>query len=217
MLAGTKPSYHLREAGYDSQAARLYPVVYLLHGQGSTDDQWIDMGIDTTADRLQATAEISPLMIVMPLEVDAAMPENTNFGQVVSTVLVQWIDSHYLTRADRADRAIGGLSRGASWAMRLGLMYWQTFGAIGAHSFAEFFGDGYWIPKWLAAIPPDAYPRIYLDIGNKDPGLPLVQDYEVYLTGQGIPHEFHMFLGYHDEIYWQGHLEDYLRWYTADW
>jgi hypothetical protein len=26
-----------------------------------------------------------------------------------------------------------------------------------------------------------------------------------------------MFSGYHEEAYWQAHVEDYLRWYTAGW
>jgi len=201
--------------GYDSQAARRYPVLYLLHGQGSTDDQWVRLGINTAADRLIETGEISPLIIVMPYEVNSPIPEQTNFGQAVVTVLVPWIDAHYLTQADRAERAIGGLSRGAAWAVRLGLIYWQTFGAIGAHSYPMFYGDGPLMPKWLAAIPPESYPRIYLDIGKSDPGLQTVQDFEAYLTDQGIPHEFHMYTGYHAESYWQAHLEDYLRWYAA--
>jgi len=32
-----------------------------------------------------------------------------------------------------------------------------------------------------------------------------------------IPHEWHLFTGYHEEAYWQSHLEQYLRWYTQDW
>ncbi len=203
--------------GYDSQAARRYPVAYLLHGQDSTDDQWVRLGINTVADRMIESGEIPPLIIVMPYEVDAPLPAQSNFGQALVSVLVPWIDAHYLTQADRAGRAIGGLSRGAAWAVHLGLSDWQTFGAIGAHSFPMFYGDDSLIPQWLAAIPPASYPRIYLDIGKSDPGLQLVQDFEAYLTKQGIPHEFHLFNGYHDENYWRAHLEGYLRWYTAGW
>jgi enterochelin esterase-like enzyme len=203
--------------GYDSQAARRYPVLFLLHGQGSTDDQWVHLGINAAADRLIEAGEISPMIIVMPYEVDSPVPEQTNFGQAVVSVLVPWIDAHYLTQAERAERAIGGLSRGAAWAMRLGLIYWQIFGAIGAHSYPMFYGDGPLIPKWLAAIPPESYPRIYLDVGKSDPGIQVVQDFEAYLTDQGIPHEFHMYTGYHEESYWQTHLDDYLRWYANGW
>ena len=203
--------------GYDSQSAHRYPVLYLLHGQGSTNDQWVRLGITTTADRLIGAGSIAPMLIVMPYEADAVMPEQTNFGEAVVSVLVPWIDAHYPTQADRVARAIGGLSRGAAWAVRLGLMDWQTFGAIGAHSFPEFYGDGTLIPEWLAAIPPASYPRFYLDIGRSDPGIQLVVDFEAYLTAQGIPHEFHMYTGYHEENYWQTHLEYYLRWYAAGW
>ncbi len=203
--------------GYDPQGEQRYPVLYLLHGQDSEADQWIKMGITTTADVLIENHLISPLIIVMPHETNSLIPEQTNFGEAVSTALVSWIDTHYLTQADREGRAIGGLSRGAAWAMRLGLIYWQTYGAIGAHSFPMFYGDGVLIPKWLAAIPPESYPRIYMDIGKGDEGRPLVQEFEASLTDLGVPHEFHLFLGYHEEAYWQAHLEDYLYWYTAAW
>jgi enterochelin esterase-like enzyme len=203
--------------GYDSLSDRRYPVLYLLHGQGSTDDQWVRLGINTAADRLIETGAIAPLIIVMPYELNSLPPDQTNFGQAVATELVPWIDAHYLTRTERVERAIGGLSRGASWAMRLGLVYWQTFGVIGAHSYPMFYGDGVQIPKWLAAIPPASYPRIYLDIGKGDEGIQLVRDFEAYLTDQGIPHVFHLYTGYHEENYWQSHLDDYLRWYTMGW
>ena len=45
--------------------------------------------------------------------------------------LVPYVDTHYNTCAERDCRAIGGLSRGAQWALRIGLAEWQTFGAIG--------------------------------------------------------------------------------------
>jgi enterochelin esterase-like enzyme len=175
------------------------------------------LGIATTADRLIGQAEISPLIIVMPNEVGSSLPDQTNYGEAIATDLVTWIDTNYRTLTNRSDRAIGGLSRGASWSVRLGLIYWQTFGSIGAHSYPMFYGDNSKIPEWLEAIPPDSYPRIYLDIGAKDPGLQLVLKFEDFLTQQNIPHEFHLNIGYHEEDYWKAHIEEYLLWYTANW
>jgi enterochelin esterase-like enzyme len=203
--------------GYDTQRYKRYPVLYLLHGVGYTDDQWLRLGIATTADRLISQAEISPLIIVMPNEEGSSLPDQTSFGEAVATDLVDWIDSNYRTLTNRSDRAIGGLSRGASWSVRLGLIYWQTFGSIGAHSYPMFYGDNSQIPDWLEAIPSDSYPRIYLDIGAKDPGLQVVLKFEDYLTQQNIPHEFHLNIGYHEEGYWKAHVEEYLLWYAADW
>ncbi len=203
--------------GYNTQTQRRYPVLYLLHGQDDSDEQWVRLGVNTVADRLIASGEIKPMIIVMPGEAGSPAPENTGFGAALATSLVPWIDANYRTLPDRNDRAIGGLSRGAAWAVRLGLIYWQTFGAIGANSFPMFYGDNYLIPGWLDAIPIDSYPHIYLDIGNSDPELQLVKMFEDYLTRRGIPHEYHLNVGYHEDKYWQAHLEDYLLWYNSTW
>ena len=203
--------------GYSQQTTQRYPVLYLLHGQGDNDDQWVRLGITKTADNLIDSGKIAPLIMVMPYETESSMPEDTDFGKDLATVVVPWIDSQYRTLTDRTDRAIGGLSRGAAWAVRLGLIYWQTFGAIGAHSYPMFYGDDFLIPGWLNVIPPSNYPRLYLDIGNSDPGLQIVRNFEAYLTKRGIPHEYHLNIGYHEEKYWQAHLEDYLLWYNSVW
>jgi enterochelin esterase-like enzyme len=203
--------------GYDSKSTQRYPVLYLLHGQGFTDDQWIRLGVATTADHLINSGSIAPLIIVMPDETNSLLPDQSSFGQTVATALVPWIDNLYLTKKDRTYRAIGGLSRGASWAVRLGLIYWQTFGVIGAHSYPMFYGDEILIPNWISAIPIDFYPRVYLDIGNKDTGIEYVEVLESALTKYGVPHEYHVFVGYHEEKYWQAHVEGYLLWYTKTW
>ena len=62
-------------------------------------------------------------------------------------------------------------------------------------------------------------PRIYLDIADKD--RPEIADSATWLEGlltqSGIAHEWHMFIGEHEEKYWQAHVEEYLRWYSQDW
>jgi S-formylglutathione hydrolase FrmB len=62
-------------------------------------------------------------------------------------------------------------------------------------------------------------PRIYVDIGDRDrPEIMRVTFwFEEVLNEYDIPHEWHLFKGYHAEQYWQSHLEQYLRWYTQDW
>jgi enterochelin esterase-like enzyme len=142
------------------------------------------------------------------------------FGQAVIEELIPWIDEHYRTLPERRYRAIGGLSRGAGWAVHLGLSRWDLFGAIGAHSLAIFGADvPYNVNRWLDSIPPDAYPRIYLDIADRDRQdvTATTEHFEALLTEKEIPHEWHLFNGYHDEAYWGAHVEDYLRWYTESW
>ena len=204
---------------YDEQPERRYPVLYLIHGQSYTDDQWDRLGVPETVDALIARGKVPPFLIVMPRDRVWTQPSEDKFGQALLEELLPWVDAHYHTLPDRAHRAIGGLSRGAAWAVHLGLSQWELFGAIGAHSLPVFWEDVQDIKRWINQIPVESFPRVYLDIGDHD--RPEVLEsaiwFEELLTDRGIPHEWHLFSGEHNEAYWQSHVEQYLRWYAADW
>lgn len=204
---------------YGENPDNSYPVLYLIHGQSYTDDQWDRLGADETADRLIRNGEIPPFIIVMPRDRYGGQPTEDNFGKIVVEELVPWIDSHYQTIPTRKFRAVGGLSRGAGWAVHIGIYYWKTFGALGGHSLALFHTDAMYLRRWLDEIPPSSYPRIYLDIGDRDrPAiLESARWFEELLNEKNIPHEWHLFSGFHEEKYWRAHVEQYLRWYTKDW
>jgi enterochelin esterase-like enzyme len=196
---------------------RRYPVLYLLHGQGYTEDQWIRLGVASSADQLISSGEIQPLLIVMPYDSDWRQPSESGFGDALTSSLIPWIDQNYRTLPERGSRAIGGLSRGAAWAVHVGLSHWELFGAVGAHSPAVFWTDSAQLSRWLDAIPVHLLPRFYLDMGKNDPGLAAAVELENLLNGRAIPHEWYLRPGYHDETYWQAHVLEYLRWYTLRW
>jgi enterochelin esterase-like enzyme len=204
---------------YADQMDRRYPVLYLFHGQGYTDDQWDRIGVDEKSDQLIAAGTIAPLIIVMPYDVSSAQPTETNFPQVVVEQLIPTIDQTYRTKPERRYRAVGGMSRGGGWAVHFGLTYWQMFGALGAHSPAVFYSDGLRMNALLDALPPGESPRIYIDIGERDRPeiLQVATWFEGLLDQKDIPHEWHLFSGYHAEAYWSAHLEQYLIWYTQGW
>ncbi|HLA97794.1 MAG TPA: alpha/beta hydrolase-fold protein [Anaerolineales bacterium] len=204
---------------YHQDREQRYPVLYLLHGQGYNHDQWDRLGADESADRLILAGEIAPFLIVLPRDRSWAQPDEDLFGQALVEELIPHIDSTYRTRPERLYRAIGGLSRGAAWAVHLGLSRWQEFGRIGAHSLPVFFSDAPKIRKWLESIPAESTPWIYLDIGERDrpETLESARWFENLLTEEGVPHEWHLFSGYHEESYWQAHVEQYLRWYAGEW
>ena len=203
---------------YDPGGDYEYPVLYFLHGQSFNDDQWDRLGADETLDKLILAGEVAPFIIVMPKESDYMSNQwDSKYGPAIAEELTVWIDENYHTCADRECRAIGGLSRGAAWAMRTGLIYWETFGSIGAHSLAPFRGDFNESPQWFKEIPEDQLPRIWIDIGVLDVNLDAANTFEVRLTKYRIPHEWHIYLGTHNEDYWQSHVEDYLRWYAEAW
>ncbi len=126
---------------YDQFADQRYPVLYLIHGMNYNDDQWDRLGADDIADELIRKKEIHPFLIVMPRDRSWSQPEQDGFGQAVINTLIPYIDTVYRTLPDRPHRALGGLSRGASWTLHFGLTHWELFSALGMHSLPVFWAD----------------------------------------------------------------------------
>jgi enterochelin esterase-like enzyme len=203
---------------YDFDSTTRYPVLYFLHGQSFNDDQWDRLGADETLDELITTGQVKPFIIVMPKESNYMIDQWTSkYGPALAEELVPWVDAYYRTLAERKYRAIGGLSRGAAWAMRTGLIYWETFGAIGCHSFAPFRGDFNAAPFWFKEIPVDQLPRIWIDAGTRDFIRDAARVFAGRLEDYEIPFEWHEWDGAHNETYWSAHVRDYLLWYAQGW
>lgn len=202
---------------YYHHAERQYPVLYLLHGLYYNDSQWDRLGVDETANALISSGDLPPFIIVMPRDRDWEVPPTNKFGEVLVTELILRVDKQFRTIPSREYRAIGGLSRGGNWALHLGFQYWGIFGALGAHSAPVFITDGPRIPEWLDEIPAKSMPRIFLDIGDHDLNGVYLHEVEKMLSERGIPHEWYLNTGRHNEDYWQANLEMYLRWYAQPW
>jgi S-formylglutathione hydrolase FrmB len=109
------------------------------------------------------------------------------------------------------------MSRGAGWALRLGLSRWDLFSVIGLHSLAVLQRDGNSIDRWVQNIPRSSRPVVYMDIGDNDPELALALRVEERFNQYGIAHEWHLYSGAHTEEYWSAHVEEYIRWYAEQW
>lgn len=195
-----------------------YPTLYLIHGQSFTNDQWIRLGVPQTADALFIDGMLKPFMVVMPRE-EYYLEDwfQSKFGENLANGLVTRIDRQYNTCQTRDCRAIGGLSRGATWSVVIGLTYWQKFGTIGAHSLPESpFAEAI-TRDMFKAMAVEGYPRLYVDIGRDDGLRSGAQNFIAYLEKYDIPHEWHINQGGHNEEYWQAHVRDYLLWYGQAW
>jgi enterochelin esterase-like enzyme len=202
---------------YDEKKDQRYPVLYLLHGQTYTDDQWIRLGAVNISDQLILSGESIPFIIVFPDDRYWNLPPGPGFGQRLVEELIPYIDATYRTFPDRDHRAIGGMSRGAGWALRLGLTHWDLFGSIGLHSLAASQNDMSEVRAWLAGIPPDSRPRVFMDIGDNDPEITMASQVESQFNDFGLTHEWHLYQGAHTEEYWSAHVDEYLHWYAEGW
>lgn len=202
---------------YFHDTAERYPVIYLLHGQANSEFEWIQLGITNAADDLITAGLVEPFIMVFPFDHSFKQPDQYGFADVFVGMLIPEIDRLYRTLDDGAHRAIGGISRGGAWAFHLGANYPKLFSAVAGHSPTIFFSDGNSLPKKFLALPENDLPRLWIDLGDSDPGLKLMTEFHDLLTDNYIPHEWHVNKGYHEEKYWAAHLREYLLWYNTDW
>lgn len=204
---------------YDAQQSRRYPVLYLIHGQTFDHSQWDRLGATQVADEMISQRGSEPFIIVMPRDLVWVQPSKDFFGVAFINDLIPYIDATYRTLDDRDYRVIGGLSRGASWALHLGIDNWEMFSAVGMHSLPIFWEDAPKVPEWLDEIPPDQYPRIYLDVATYDEDA--IEESTAWFVEQlkqrAIPFEWHLYVGFHEEGYWTENIENYMRFYTRGW
>lgn len=127
--------------GYGEDDTR-YPVLYLLHGAGGSQAEWVRQGgIGVTMDSLLNRGQIAPWIVVMPSLgantwwVDGAVdPAESAFVQE----LMPWIDKRLRTRTDKAGRAIAGQSMGGYGALMLSLSHPEMFCAAALLSPAAY-------------------------------------------------------------------------------
>ena len=145
---------------YATDTARRYPVAYYLHGYSGNETDWTRLGhLDAAMDSLIAAGG-PEMIVVMPdgdnswyttwntLGDNAQCRRDTARREPAATFCVPWphyddyiardlvhhVDSVYRTRADRAHRAIAGLSMGGYGAIELALQYPDVWSAAASHS-----------------------------------------------------------------------------------
>jgi len=127
--------------GYET-SSKKYPVFYLLHGAGDSDDSWSTVGrAGFILDNLIAAKTAKPMILVMPaghvraisgtaLQASGSDPFINDFVAAV----MPYVQSHYRVVADRANTAIAGLSMGGGQALNVAMANLDRFGYIGVYS-----------------------------------------------------------------------------------
>lgn len=194
---------------YDELANTRYPVIVLIHGAGTDESQWTDIGTTSVFDRLVRLGEIAPAIIVMPSVLDGSAALE---AEEVANRVVPWVDAAYRTIPDPEHRAIGGISRGGGAALLAGSAHPEVFGVVGAHSPA-IRGDLNQIRDGLTALGGN----IRIDVGKSDGLSDSVISFVDSLKTAGITVDLHIDPGHHNRAYWREHMAEYLRFYAARW
>ncbi len=147
-------------AGYETSGKQKYPVLYLLHGMGGDEDEWVNFGrACQILDNLIAQGKAVPMIVVMTnghTAMQAAPGESTlgyykphyftkgtMDGDFESHFMeiVNYVDKNYKTIAKKNSRAIAGLSMGGFHSAYISANNPKTFGYVGLFSAAVGASD----------------------------------------------------------------------------
>lgn len=113
---------------------RSYPVLYLLHGAGGNQTNWIQLGeVKYIADKVIEVGKCTPVIIVMP---DATTGRQGYFNSVKGDwrykdfffeEFVPYIEGKYRIRGEKRYRAIAGLSMGGGGTFIYALHHPELF------------------------------------------------------------------------------------------
>ena len=131
---------------YGKNKKQKYPVLYLQHGWGEDETAWSNQGhANLIMDNLIAEGKAEPFIIVMTY----GMTNEVRFGglreftaetfeKVLVDELVPYIDANFQTRADKAHRAMAGLSMGAFETKLITLRRPEMFNYYGLMSGGQY-------------------------------------------------------------------------------
>ena len=146
--------------GYNPKAAKRYPVVFSLHGEGGVPSQRA-ANYAPTLDQKMASGEIMPMIWVFPDGQNNSYYGNAFDGhkQVESHIideLVPKIDATYRTIATRDNRAVEGFSMGGFGA--------GLYAATAPELFSAALLEGAAVPTWVKLVRKE--PEVSLEMYN---------------------------------------------------
>jgi enterochelin esterase-like enzyme len=201
---------------------KKYPVLYLLHGIGGDEKEWLNGGTpQVIMDNLYADKKAVPMIIVMPngraMKDDAAggnimAPDKVQafatFERDLMDDLIPFIEKSYPVMANRESRAIGGLSMGGGQSLNFGLGNLDVFAWVGGFSSAPN-------TKAPQELVPDAEAAkkklklLFISCGASDRLIPFSQRTHDYLEEKNVPHIYFVESGNHDFKHWKNALYMY--------
>jgi enterochelin esterase-like enzyme len=202
-----------------------YPVLYLLHGIGGDEKEWLHGGDPyVILDNLLADGKMKPMIVVMPngraMKDDRAggnifdkekVEAFATFEKDLLNDLIPYIEKNFPVKADRENRAIAGLSMGGGQSLNFGLGNLDRFAWVGGFSSAPNTKP----PVELVPDPQKAKEMLkllWISCGDKDNLIRMSQRTSEYLTENGVPHVYRVIPdGQHDFKVWRDGLYHFAK------
>jgi enterochelin esterase family protein len=131
--------------GYERNSDR-YPVFYLLHGAGDSDDAWTSVGrAGFILDNLIAAKRAKPMIVVMPHGHTRRGAAAAGASAIARTATQEFVDDfakdvrpyvekNYRVLTGRSNTAIAGLSMGGGQTLQAAIRDLDDYGYIGVYS-----------------------------------------------------------------------------------
>ncbi len=198
---------------------KKYPVLYLLHGIGGDEKEWLNGGRpQVILDNLYAEGKLQPMIVVMPngraMKDDRATgnimaPDKVQafatFEQDLLNDLIPFIEKIFPVYTDRENRAIAGLSMGGGQSLNFGLGNLDKFAWVGGFSSAPNTK----LPNELVPDPAKAKQQLkllWISCGDADGLLSFSKRTHDYLRQNDVPHVYYLEPGGHDFKVWKNGL-----------
>ena len=196
-----------------------YPVLYLLHGIGGDEKEWLNGGKpQVILDNLYAENKIEPMIVVMPN--GRAMKDDRAGGNIFDSAkvaafatfekdllndLIPFIEKKYPVLTDREHRAVAGLSMGGGQSLNFGLGNLDKFAWVGGFSSAPNTKR----PEELVPDPEAAKNKLkllWISCGDSDGLITFSKRTHDYLYEKNVPHIYYIEPGVHDFKVWKNGL-----------
>lgn len=219
--------------GYEKSSEK-YPVLYLLHGAGGDEEAWIALGRTAQImDNLIAEGKVKPMIVVMPngnviqdgapgegsegFYKPAFMIPKTMDGTYEGAFsdIIKFVESNYQVKADKANRAIAGLSMGGYHSLHISRFYPNTFDYVGLFSAAimaredatgKVYSD---FDASLKAQMDNGYKLYWIAIGKTDFLYTANKDYRTKLDSMGMKYTYVESEGGHIWRNWRVYLTQF--------
>lgn len=203
--------------GYSKR--KKYPVLYLLHGIGGDEKEWLNgANPQVILDNLYADKKLQPMIVVMPN--GRAMADDRATGNIFAPDkvaafarfekdllddLIPYVEKNYPALRDRENRAIAGLSMGGGQSLNFGLGNMDKFAWVGGFSSAPNTKA----PEALLPNPEEAKAKLrllFISCGDEDNLMGVTKRTHDYLYKHGVPHVYYLEPGGHDFNVWKNDL-----------